>query len=133
MSLASHLGRRIAVEGPMSLLDVMADALMHPAYGYYATRDPFGRAGDFITAPEISQMFGELIGLWAAVVWRGLGAPSALHLVELGPGRGTLMSDALRAARQEPGFRAAVTPHLVEASPMLRACQEQRLAGDGAL
>ncbi|NQW12021.1 MAG: SAM-dependent methyltransferase [Alphaproteobacteria bacterium] len=111
----------------------MADALMHPDHGYYATRDPFGRDGDFVTAPEISQMFGELIGLWAAVVWQNLGAPGTIHLVELGPGRGTLMSDALRAARQMPGFRESLTPHLVEMSPVLRARQQQRLAGEAAV
>lgn len=133
MSLAAHLARRIAVEGPLSLLDVMADVLMHPEHGYYAIRDPFGEAGDFITAPEVSQMFGELIGLWAAVVWQGLGTPASVQLIELGPGRGTLMADALRAARQVPAFRAALTPHLVEASPVLRARQRERLAGEGAV
>src|SRR3546814_2767101 len=94
----------------------MATALMHPEHGYYATRDPFGAAGDFVTAPEISQTFGELIGLWAAVVWQGMGEPDPVTLVELGPGCGTLMADALRAARGVPAFRAALRVHLVEAS-----------------
>lgn len=128
MSLAQHLRRRIEAEGPLSLADVMAAALLHPAHGYYATRDPFGAAGDFITAPEISQVFGELIGLWAAVVWQSMGAPEPVALVELGPGRGTLMADALRAARGVPAFRAALRVHLVEASPALRRLQADKLA-----
>ncbi|RAI59330.1 SAM-dependent methyltransferase [Roseicella frigidaeris] len=94
---------------------------------YYATRDPFGRGGDFITAPEISQAFGEVLGLWAAVTWQQMGAPDPVLLVELGPGRGTLMQDALRAAAMVPGFRAALRLHLVEASPALREAQRQRL------
>lgn len=129
--LAEHLRRRIAAEGPLSLADVMADALVHPEHGYYATRDPFGAAGDFVTAPEISQTFGELIGLWAAVVWQGMGAPDPVALVELGPGRGTLMADVLRAARGVPGFRAALRLHLVEASPVLRRLQAARLGDAG--
>lgn len=123
MTLAEHLARRIRAEGPLSVAEVMADALMHPRLGYYATRDPFGADGDFTTAPEISQMFGELVGLWCAVVWQQMGAPARLPLIELGPGRGTLMADALRAARLVPGFRDAVELHLVEASPTLRAVQ----------
>ena len=97
---------------------------------YYATRpDPFGRAGDFTTAPEISQAFGECLGLWAAVTWGAMGAPDPALLVELGPGRGTLMADALRAVGQvAPGFRAALRVHLVEASPALRAVQARTLA-----
>ncbi|MBL6454021.1 SAM-dependent methyltransferase [Belnapia sp. T6] len=97
---------------------------------YYAGRDPFGRAGDFTTAPEISQAFGECLGLWAAVTWQMMGAPAPLRLVELGPGRGTLMADALRAiAEVMPAFRAAIDLHLVEASPTLRAAQAARLPG----
>jgi len=133
MNLAEHLRRRIEAEGPLPLADVMAAALMHPEHGYYATRDPFGAAGDFITAPEISQVFGELIGLWAAVVWQGIGAPDPVALVELGPGRGTLMADALRAVRGVPAFRAALRVHLVEASPTLRRLQAGRLPGAGAV
>lgn len=95
---------------------------------YYARRDPLGRAGDFITAPEISQAFGELLGLWAAAAWQAMGAPARVTLAELGPGRGTLMQDALRAiGRAVPGFRAACAVHLVEASPALRAAQAARL------
>ena len=98
------------------------------AAAYYAGRDPFGRAGDFTTAPEISQAFGECLGLWAAVTWQMMGAPAPVRLVELGPGRGTLMADALRAvAEVMPAFRAAADVHLVEASPALRAAQAARV------
>lgn len=127
--LIAHLKARISREGPLSVADVMSEALLHPEHGYYTNREPFGAAGDFTTAPEISQMFGELIGLWAAVVWQQMGAPRTLRLIELGPGRGTLMSDALRAAKQLPGFLAATQIHLVEASPRLRALQQQTLNG----
>lgn len=126
--LARLLARRIAVEGPITVAAFMADALGHPEHGYYVTRDPLGAAGDFTTAPEISQMFGELIGLWAADVWTRIGAPDPVLLVELGPGRGTLMADALRAARTVPAFRAAIRVHLVETSPVLRARQAAALA-----
>ena len=125
MSVAEHLRRLIRAEGPLPVADVMAAALLHPEHGYYATRDPFGAAGDFVTAPDISQMFGELVGLWAAVVWQSMGAPDPVALVELGPGRGTLMADALRAAAGVPGFRSALRVHLVEASPTLRRVQAE--------
>lgn len=118
----------IAQEGPQSLERVMSLALGHPEHGYYMTRDPFGAAGDFVTAPEVSQMFGELIGLWAAEVWRMMGAPSRLQLVELGPGRGTLMADALRAAAAMPGFREAIELTFVEMSPVLREAQARTMA-----
>jgi SAM-dependent MidA family methyltransferase len=95
---------------------------------YYAGRDPFGRAGDFVTAPEITQAFGELLGLWAAASWQAMGEPARVTLAELGPGRGTLMDDALRAiGRAAPGFRAALSVHLVETSPVLRSAQAARL------
>ena len=97
--LEAHIRSLIADDGPMTVERFMELALSHPDHGYYMNRDPFGASGDFTTAPEISQMFGELIGLWAAEVWTSMGRPSPLRLVELGPGRGTLMSDALRAAR----------------------------------
>jgi NADH dehydrogenase [ubiquinone] 1 alpha subcomplex assembly factor 7 len=126
--LTEHLRRRIAVEGPISVASFMGDALGHPQSGYYITTDPFGAVGDFITAPEISQMFGELIGLWCAHTWGAMGAPERVNLVELGPGRGTLMRDALRAAAMLPAFRAALQVHLVETSPVLRARQHAALA-----
>ncbi|SFD55035.1 class I SAM-dependent methyltransferase [Roseivivax sediminis] len=120
---------RIAAEGPMSVAEYMHLSLLHPDHGYYATRDPLGRAGDFVTAPEISQMFGELIGLALAQAWLDQGAPSGAVLAELGPGRGTLMADALRATARVPGFHAAVSLHLVEASPTLRDRQAEALSG----
>ena len=123
------LRRLIAVRGPITVARFMTEALTHPRDGYYMRADPLGAAGDFTTAPEISQMFGELIGLWCADCWRAMGAPDPVLLVELGPGRGTLMADALRAAAAVPGFRAALDIHLVEASPALRARQKDALAG----
>ena len=130
--LATLLRRRIRLTGPITVADFMAEALGHPEHGYYMTRDPFGVRGDFTTAPEISQMFGELIGLWCAEVWRATVAPRPVCLVELGPGRGTLMADALRAARMAPDFLAATSVHLVETSPVLAGIQQQTLAGHDA-
>ena len=126
-----EIRRMIAAEGPVSIARYMTLCLGHPAHGYYTTRDPLGARGDFITAPEISQMFGELIGLWAAAVWEAMDSPQALHLVELGPGRGTLMADALRAVSVIPAFAAALSVHLVETSPVLRPMQERLLSGRG--
>jgi NADH dehydrogenase [ubiquinone] 1 alpha subcomplex assembly factor 7 len=125
--LTRLLQRRIALSGPITIADFMAEALGHPEHGYYQRRDPLGRAGDFITAPEVSQMFGELIGLWCVEVWHQMGCPDPCRLVELGPGRGTLMADGLRAARVRPAFTAAMRLHLVETSPYLRQRQAERL------
>lgn len=130
--LAGLLRRRISLEGPISVAAFMAEALGHPRLGYYMWGDPFGRGGDFITAPEISQMFGELVGLWCASTWHAMGSPSGVRLVELGPGRGTLMADALRACRRVPDFLSAVTVDLVETSPVLRERQRATL-GEGGL
>ncbi|HTH15497.1 MAG TPA: class I SAM-dependent methyltransferase [Magnetospirillum sp.] len=127
--LTDILVERIRAGGPITVADYMAEALGHPEYGYYTTREPFGVQGDFTTAPEISQMFGELIGLWAAVAWQGLGCPDRLVLAELGPGRGTLMADLLRAAGTVPPFLKALDVWLVETSPRLQARQRQTLAG----
>ena len=129
--LARLIAEQCAASGPMSIADYMALALGHPDHGYYMTKDPFGRDGDFITAPEISQAFGELIGLWCVEVWRMMGAPVEFVLSELGPGRGTLMADALRAAAQSPDFLLAADIHLVETSPALRVRQQEALAGLG--
>ncbi|MGU3496613.1 class I SAM-dependent methyltransferase [Xanthobacteraceae bacterium A53D] len=126
--LAIEIKALIAAEGPISVGRYMALCLGHPRYGYYVTRDPLGAQGDFTTAPEISQMFGELIGLWAVATWQQMGSPAAFRLVELGPGRGTLMADALRAAKLLPAFGAAMSLHLVEMSPALRAKQAANLA-----
>lgn len=127
--LARLLAEGIREHGPITVADYMAAALGHPEYGYYMGRDPFGVGGDFTTAPEISQMFGEIIGLWCAVVWQTMGQPGRVVLAELGPGRGTLMADLLRAAGTVPAFRAATEVHLVETSPALRARQGETLAG----
>ena len=130
--LEAELRRMIALNGPLTLEAYMGLALTHPLHGYYTTRDPLGASGDFVTAPEISQMFGELIGLWAAEVWAMMGAPAVLRLIELGPGRGTLMADALRAALVSREFQAALDIHLVEISPALEARQRQTLVHVGA-
>jgi SAM-dependent MidA family methyltransferase len=103
--------------------------LMHPEYGYYVSRDPLGREGDFTTAPEVSQMFGELLGLWAASVWKSIGSPPMLRLVELGPGRGTMMADVLRAVRVLPPLYQSLSIHLVEVNPVLREKQRATLSG----
>ncbi len=129
MSLKDHLLARIALEGPMRLDDYMQSCLLHPDWGYYTTRAPFGPEGDFITAPEISQMFGELVGLSLAQNWLDQGAPSPFTLAELGPGRGTLVADALRACARVPGFLTAAQVTLVEASPALRDVQRETLQG----
>ncbi len=128
-ALGEIIRARIRAAGPMSVADYMALCLTHPEHGYYVTRDPLGAEGDFITAPEVSQMFGELAGLWLAQAWIEAGTPAPFRLVELGPGRGTAMSDALRAARAAPGFVEAAELWLVEASGPLRAEQERRLPG----
>jgi NADH dehydrogenase [ubiquinone] 1 alpha subcomplex assembly factor 7 len=124
--LFGEIRDEILASGPIGLDRYMGLCLGHPVHGYYRTRDPLGARGDFITAPEISQMFGELIGIWIAATWAAMGAPADWALVELGPGRGTLMQDALRAlARAAPGKSPAL--HLVETSPVLRAEQAGRL------
>ncbi len=127
-ALGERLARQIAATGPMRLSDYMAACLGDPQHGYYTTRDPLGAAGDFTTAPEISQMFGEMIGLWLAQMWMQAGRPTPLLLAELGPGRGTLMADILRAARAVPGFAEALEVWLVETSPALRERQRDTLA-----
>lgn len=127
--LADILIRRISATGPITIADFMAECLLHPEHGYYSTRDPFGAAGDFTTAPEISQMFGELVGLCLAQSWLDQGSPNRFTLAEPGPGRGTLMADILRATRSVPGFHAAAQVHLIEASETLRARQQETLSG----
>ncbi|HEY8696460.1 MAG TPA: SAM-dependent methyltransferase [Rhizomicrobium sp.] len=126
-ALAERIARLIAAQGPLSVAQFMAMALYDPQDGYYAARDPLGAAGDFITAPDVSQMFGELLGLWIVQAWRDQGQPSPARLVELGPGRGTMMADALRAARADPDFLAAIKVVLIEASPRLRTLQAETL------
>ncbi len=128
-ALAHEIAAMIAQDGPISLERFMTLALQHPRYGYYRVRRPIGAAGDFVTAPEIHQMFGELIGLWSVEVWQQMGEPSSLRLVELGPGRGTLLADSLRAARLRPAFLQAADIHLVEASEALIEVQRATLKG----
>ncbi len=127
MSLAERLAAEIRQSGPMTVAQFMTACLHDPRDGYYATRPALGAGGDFITAPLISQMFGELIGLWMASAWQALGAPQRFALVEMGPGDGTLMSDLLRAARVQPGFLEAAEVWLVETSEPLMALQRDRL------
>ena len=127
--LEAEIRACIAAQGPISVAEYMALCNAH----YYSTRDPLGTRGDFITAPEVSQMFGELIGLWMAAVWREMGAPPSVRIVELGPGRGTLMQDALRAAKIVPGFRDAISLHLVEISPVLKLKHGETLSNSGVL
>jgi NADH dehydrogenase [ubiquinone] 1 alpha subcomplex assembly factor 7 len=131
-ALEQELAAMIRMEGPIGIDRFMALALGHPRYGYYMTRDPLGVQGDFVTAPEISQMFGELLGLAAGMIWQSLGEPRRFALCELGPGRGTLMEDALRALKALPGCREAIEVHLVEMSPILKAAQQKTLADSGA-
>ncbi len=128
-SLSDILITQIRNEGPMRMSEYMAACLLHPTHGYYTTRPPFGTKGDFVTAPEISQMFGEMIGLSLAQAWLDQGAPAPFTLAELGPGRGTLMADILRATARVPGFHAAAQITLYEASGALRTEQASTLAG----
>lgn len=126
-ALADKIIRRIRAEGPLSVAAYMAMALHDPALGYYASRRPIGAAGDFVTAPEISQVFGELVGVWCALMWERIGRPDPVVVAELGPGTGVLAADLLRAAAALPEFRRALRLYLVEASPLLRAEQLRRL------
>ncbi len=126
--LEKEIRRLIAVSGPMPIARYMSLCLAHPQYGYYVTRDPFGAGGDFTTAPEVSQIFGELLGLWTLSVWRMMDEPDTINLIELGPGRGTMMRDALRAAKVLPKFRQALSVHMVEISPTLEQLQRNSLS-----
>ncbi|HEY6336192.1 MAG TPA: SAM-dependent methyltransferase, partial [Alphaproteobacteria bacterium] len=130
--LGAHLERLIALKGPLSLAEFMLESLWHPSEGYYARSAAIGRSGDYVTAPEISQMFGELVGVWCVATWIAMGRPVPFELIELGPGRGTMMADALRAAGVERGFHQAARIHLVEASVRLREMQRP-LAQDRAV
>ena len=125
--LTAKLIRRIEANGPISVSDFMVACLADPEYGYYTRHDPLGRAGDFITAPEISQIFGELIGIWCVAVWEAMESPDRFVLAELGPGRGTLLADALRAARLRPPFGEAATIALVEINEGLKQAQRSLL------
>jgi NADH dehydrogenase [ubiquinone] 1 alpha subcomplex assembly factor 7 len=126
--LLNEIKALIKSSGPMPVWRYMELCLMHPRYGYYVSRDPLGREGDFTTAPEVSQMFGELLGLWTASVWKQMGSPEFLRLIELGPGRGTMMADALRALRVLPPLYQGLQIHLVEVNPVLRERQSATLS-----
>jgi NADH dehydrogenase [ubiquinone] 1 alpha subcomplex assembly factor 7 len=130
-ALFGHLVGRIARDGPLTVAQFMEEALGNPDHGYYITRDPLGARGDFITAPEISQVFGELLGLWCASMWESLGCPPEFRWVEIGPGRGTLMADAVRATRKVDGFHAAAQIHFIETSPVLVEQQRAALENQG--
>lgn len=126
--LEKKIKARIEAQGPITLADYMAVCLFDPEHGYYRSGNPLGASGDFITAPDVSQIFGELIGLWCVDVWQSMGAPGTFRLVELGPGRGTLLADALRAAQVVPDFLSAACVDLVESNTTLRTAQETALA-----
>ena len=125
--LSSIIEEIISLEGPIGFDRYMALCLGHPQHGYYMGRDPFGEKGDFVTAPEISPLFGELVGIWLATAWEKIGKPKPFNLVELGPGRGTLMADILKAGRVIPGFVEAAQIQLVETSPVLRQMQRWKV------
>ncbi len=130
--LAARLKERIARDGPLKVSDYMEACLSDSGAGYYTSRQPIGEAGDFITAPEVSQIFGELIGLWAVAVWQTMAEPKPIVVAELGPGRGTLMEDALRAWRSAPRFLDSVSIGLIETSPVLHEVQQSALHGSPA-
>lgn len=126
--VARHLVDLIETQGPISVATFMSIVLGHPQHGYYTAQKPFGSSGDFVTAPEVSQVFGELLGLWCVQAWMDCGKPAPFNFVELGPGRGTLIVDAMRAATQvAPEFVKAAQVYLVEASASLRAEQKKCL------
>ena len=128
--LASILKDQVA-QKPITVGEYVDACLHHPKYGYYRNQAAIGQKADFITAPEISQVFGELIGLWAAITWQAMGSPEHINLVEIGPGRGTMMKDALRALRVVPAFCSAIHVHLIESNPVLRDIQSDTLENDG--
>ena len=125
--LEARIAELIEAEGPIDVATFMTLALGHPTSGYYPAHARLGARGDFVTSPEISQIFGELIGLALADAWRTVGGPAA-RLVELGPGNGTLLADLWRSTAKVAGFEAALEVHLVETSPALRLQQAERLA-----
>lgn len=129
--LGEKLISRVRAYGPMTVAEYMEACLSDPFYGYYMRREPFGRYGDFVTAPEVTQMFGELIGVWTIVTWEAMGSPREFVLAELGPGRGTLMADLIRTFRVVPDFAEAARLHLIETSPRLRQIQEATLSSAG--
>jgi len=131
--LQARIAELIAGTGPIPVSEYMATCLFDPQDGYYTTREPFGAEGDFVTAPEISQMFGELVAVWLYQAWQALGRPNPVTLAEIGPGRGTLMKDMLRALmRLDPGFAGSATFAMIETSPRLAKVQKATLSEAGA-
>ena len=127
MPLKAHLKQLIEEHGAISMAEFMQVVLAHPDYGYYKTAEPFGVEGDFTTAPEISQVFGELIGIWCADIWLKIGCPSDIEIVEFGPGRGALMDDLLRATNQIPEFHESISISMIETSKRLANIQFTKL------
>jgi SAM-dependent MidA family methyltransferase len=127
-ALDAEIRARIARDGPMRVADFMALCLYDPEHGYYTNRLPFGVRGDFVTAPEISQMFGEMVAVWAVETWLAMGMPDPVALIECGPGRGTMIADILRATRLQEPFRKTLSVHLVETSPALQKLQRETLS-----
>ena len=125
--LLAEIIRDIQLQGPITVAQYIQTALTHHKYGYYMHKDVFGKSGDFVTAPELSPVFGELVGCWLVAAWQGLGAPERVRVIEAGPGRGTLLADVIRASRSFPGFQSAVSFHLLEVSPHLRKTQKENL------
>jgi NADH dehydrogenase [ubiquinone] 1 alpha subcomplex assembly factor 7 len=125
--ILDHLKKRITQSGALTVADYMSECLANPEHGYYFHNEPFGTSGDFVTAPEISQVFGELLGLWVVHQWHAMGKPKSINLIELGPGRGTLMSDALRTVGGVQELITGLNVHLVETSQRLRSFQKQAL------
>lgn len=126
--LEEIIHKTIAAQGAISMAAYMELALQHPDYGYYRKCEPIGRTGDFVTAPEVSQLFGEMIGIWCVEKWRTLDCPKSFALIEFGPGRGTMMADLLRATAHVVGFRAALKLYLIESNEVLKDHQRSRLA-----
>lgn len=127
-----QLRSKIKATGPITVAEYMKEVLVNPRMGYYMRGDVFGQQGDFITSPEISQLFGELIGVWCLHEWFRLGTPSPFQVVELGPGRGTLMQDMIRVFSKFSDPKKLLTVHLVEISPKMRKLQETKLCGTSA-
>ncbi|MDN5927269.1 MAG: class I SAM-dependent methyltransferase [Hyphomicrobiales bacterium] len=128
--LAERITGLIEASGPIGVADYMMLCLFDPAYGYYTTREPFGVDGDFTTAPEISQMFGELVGVWIFRAWQSAGTPSPVGIAEIGPGRGTLMKDVLRTlGKLDPALVRNAQFALIETSPRLTEIQKRTLGG----
>lgn len=132
-ALGEKIKTIIRANGPISVTDYFSLCLADPQHGYYRTREPFGPSGDFVTAPEVSQLFGEMIGVFMVHAWQRHGTPPGVRLVEIGPGRGTMMSDMLRVIRRlAPLLYDSMQVHLVETSERLRDIQQETLQSHGA-